>query len=217
MWSWISPGMFLWGVIYLKDAGTTIRALHPGVFVWSWPRPYQFAKCEGRAGARPSAAAVTDGDELNDFLTLERFRVNTRGTEEDILLILVLSQDYIILMCFGLKCVTGSWHLSEFLQLLTRLNTKTSVHINTLQTDIVLTGQSQDKTCFDAKLSVFPLFLLIALFTFPGCFVTKSFFHGDDWCVGQDMSGITRQFGHRKKKRKNKFLSKNIGGHFLFV
>ena len=87
MWSGISPGMFLWGVIYLKHAGTTIRALHPGFFVWIWPRPYQFVRCEGRAGARPSAAAVTDGDVLHDFLTLEKFRVNTRGTEEDILLV----------------------------------------------------------------------------------------------------------------------------------
>lgn len=64
-----------------------------------------------------------------------------------------------------------------------RAKTNTHTHTNA----VTLSSQSWAEACFDAKLSgnsVFPFFLLIVLFTFPGqlCVgaVTKSLFPSND-------------------------------------
>lgn len=68
------------GVIYQMHQGTTIHAPKCRFLFWfSLVSGYQFVKCEGKVGQRPSAAAVTGLEVRSDFWTLEGFKCTLMG------------------------------------------------------------------------------------------------------------------------------------------
>lgn len=68
------------GVIYQMHQRTTIHAPKCRFLFWfSLASGYQFVKCEGKAGQRPSAAAVMGLEARSDFWTLEGFVCTLKG------------------------------------------------------------------------------------------------------------------------------------------
>ena len=99
MWSEMFRGTFLRGVIYHRPQ----FVLYIRIFCLDLASAYQFVKCEGKVGRRPSAAA---GKEW--LFNRRRFRVNTRGTREEISLVSTMWFDArrpLWWQLFGLKLI----------------------------------------------------------------------------------------------------------------